>query len=110
MHSNSPARWNPRPSPRTQVWALLLQSKYPELATDIIYVAGDRVVTDALCKPFSMGRNLFCVHSKARAWAALGAAGPGGAGPGVCRDGWALQAGAGGCHGRHSRAVRPTAL
>ncbi|KAG1658484.1 hypothetical protein FOA52_006263 [Chlamydomonas sp. UWO 241] len=29
-----------------------------------VYVAGDRVVTDALCKPFSMGRNLFCVHSK----------------------------------------------
>jgi hypothetical protein len=23
-----------------------------------------RVVTDPLCKPFSMGRNLFCVHSK----------------------------------------------
>ena len=22
------------------------------------------MVTDALCKPFSMGRNLFCVHSK----------------------------------------------
>ena len=32
----------------------------------MIYVAGDRVVTDALCKPFSMGRNLFCVHSKVR--------------------------------------------
>eukprot|EP00798_Chlamydomonas_sp_ICE-L_P004595 gene4595-14786_t len=30
----------------------------------LIYVAGDRVVTDALCKPFSMGRNLFCVHSR----------------------------------------------
>jgi glycerol-3-phosphate O-acyltransferase len=29
-----------------------------------VYVAGDRVVTDPLCKPFSMGRNLFCVHSK----------------------------------------------
>lgn len=34
--------------------------------TEVIYVAGDRVVTDALCKPFSMGRNLFCVHSKVR--------------------------------------------
>lgn len=32
----------------------------------MIYVAGDRVVTDPLCKPFSMGRNLFCVHSKKR--------------------------------------------
>uniref|UniRef100_A0A6N2KWD8 Glycerol-3-phosphate acyltransferase, chloroplastic n=1 Tax=Salix viminalis TaxID=40686 RepID=A0A6N2KWD8_SALVM len=29
-----------------------------------IYVAGDRVVTDPLCKPFSMGRNLICVYSK----------------------------------------------
>ncbi|KAK1274172.1 hypothetical protein QJS04_geneDACA012173 [Acorus gramineus] len=28
------------------------------------YVAGDRVVTDPLCKPFSMGRNLLCVYSK----------------------------------------------
>ena len=27
---------------------------------------GDRVVTDPLCKPFSMGRNLFCVHSRRR--------------------------------------------
>lgn len=46
------------------VFALLLEAKFPELATDVIYVAGDRVVTDPLCKPFSMGRNLFCVHSK----------------------------------------------
>jgi len=30
----------------------------------VVYVAGDRVVTDPMCKPFSMGRNLFCVHSK----------------------------------------------
>ncbi|KAL5537552.1 hypothetical protein UlMin_044231, partial [Ulmus minor] len=28
------------------------------------YVAGDRVLTDPLCKPFSMGRNLICVYSK----------------------------------------------
>jgi glycerol-3-phosphate O-acyltransferase len=30
----------------------------------VTYVAGDRVVTDLLCKPFSMGKNLLCVHSK----------------------------------------------
>ena len=30
------------------------------------YIAGDRVVADPLCKPFSMGRNLFCVHSRKR--------------------------------------------
>ena len=38
----------------------------PPIHAEVIYVAGDRVVTDALCKPFSMGRNLFCVHSKVR--------------------------------------------
>lgn len=27
-------------------------------------MAGDRVVTDLMAKPFSMGRNLLCVHSK----------------------------------------------
>jgi glycerol-3-phosphate O-acyltransferase len=46
------------------VFAHMLATSHPSLATDVIYVAGDRVVTDALCKPFSMGRNLFCVHSK----------------------------------------------
>jgi glycerol-3-phosphate O-acyltransferase len=46
------------------VFALLLEAAFPRLATDVIYVAGDRVVTDPLCAPFSMGRNLFCVHSK----------------------------------------------
>lgn len=46
------------------VFAHMLISKFPELAKEVIYVAGDRVITDALCKPFSMGRNLFCVYSK----------------------------------------------
>ncbi|KAL6782215.1 GPAT1 [Auxenochlorella protothecoides x Auxenochlorella symbiontica] len=46
------------------VFALLLETQFPRLATDVIYVAGDRVVTDPVCVPFSMGRNLFCVHSK----------------------------------------------
>ena len=48
------------------VFALLLEEIYPKLATDVIYVAGDRVVGDPMCKPFSMGRNLLCVHSKKR--------------------------------------------
>lgn len=46
------------------VFAHMLFESYPDLAQNVIYVAGDRVVTDAFCKPFSMGRNLFCVHSK----------------------------------------------
>ena len=49
------------------MWALVLEATHPGLATDVVYVAGDRVVTDPLCKPFSMGRNLFCVHRCARA-------------------------------------------
>ena len=46
------------------VWALMLERRFPDLAENIVYVAGDRVVGDPLCKPFSMGRNLLCVHSK----------------------------------------------
>lgn len=44
----------------------MLESLHPSMATDVVYVAGDRVVSDAMCKPFSMGRNLFCVYSKKR--------------------------------------------
>ncbi|CAA0843253.1 Glycerol-3-phosphate acyltransferase-chloroplastic [Striga hermonthica] len=44
--------------------SLLLESSNPFIAENTIYVAGDRVVTDPLCKPFSMGRNLLCVYSK----------------------------------------------
>ncbi|XP_015574486.1 glycerol-3-phosphate acyltransferase, chloroplastic isoform X2 [Ricinus communis] len=46
------------------VIALLLEKTNPYIAENLIYVAGDRVVTDTLCKPFSMGRNLICVYSK----------------------------------------------
>eukprot|EP00747_Dinoflagellata_sp_TGD_P187406 gnl/TRDRNA2_/TRDRNA2_45044_c0_seq1.p1 gnl/TRDRNA2_/TRDRNA2_45044_c0~~gnl/TRDRNA2_/TRDRNA2_45044_c0_seq1.p1 ORF type:complete len:490 (+),score=85.69 gnl/TRDRNA2_/TRDRNA2_45044_c0_seq1:64-1533(+) len=46
------------------VWALLTEQLSPSLATDIYYIAGDRVVLDTAAKPFSMGRNLVCVHSK----------------------------------------------
>jgi len=46
------------------VFALLLEQTHPELAEEVAYVAGDRVTDDALCKPFTMGRNVFCVHSK----------------------------------------------
>ncbi|GAV84421.1 Acyltransferase domain-containing protein [Cephalotus follicularis] len=44
--------------------ALLLEATNQHIAEKIIYVAGDRVLTDPLCKPFSMGRNLICVYSK----------------------------------------------
>ncbi|XP_054824402.1 glycerol-3-phosphate acyltransferase, chloroplastic-like [Prosopis cineraria] len=46
------------------VIALLLETACPYIAESMTYVAGDRVVTDPLCKPFSIGRNLICVYSK----------------------------------------------
>ncbi|KAK9120503.1 hypothetical protein Syun_018120 [Stephania yunnanensis] len=46
------------------VIASLLESTNPYIAENITYVAGDRVITDPLSKPFSMGRNLICVYSK----------------------------------------------
>eukprot|EP00262_Sarcandra_glabra_P000876 TRINITY_DN1091_c0_g1_i1.p1 TRINITY_DN1091_c0_g1~~TRINITY_DN1091_c0_g1_i1.p1 ORF type:complete len:454 (-),score=86.48 TRINITY_DN1091_c0_g1_i1:389-1750(-) len=46
------------------VIALLLETTNPQVAEMMTYVAGDRVVTDPVCKPFSMGRNLLCVYSK----------------------------------------------
>eukprot|EP00747_Dinoflagellata_sp_TGD_P089222 gnl/TRDRNA2_/TRDRNA2_164245_c0_seq1.p1 gnl/TRDRNA2_/TRDRNA2_164245_c0~~gnl/TRDRNA2_/TRDRNA2_164245_c0_seq1.p1 ORF type:complete len:505 (-),score=63.53 gnl/TRDRNA2_/TRDRNA2_164245_c0_seq1:615-2129(-) len=46
------------------IWAWLTQDLAPAVATDTYYVAGDRVVLDPIAKPFSMGRNLICVHSR----------------------------------------------
>ncbi|KAL6008209.1 hypothetical protein ACLOJK_033715 [Asimina triloba] len=46
------------------VISLLLHTTNPHLPEKLIYIAGDRVVTDPVCKPFSMGRNLLCVYSK----------------------------------------------
>lgn len=43
---------------------LLLEKDFPKLASDIIYVAGERVITDPLAIPFSMGCNLLCIYSK----------------------------------------------
>ena len=51
-----------------QVVSCLLESLERPQATDmaasVIYVAGHKVTTDALAIPFSMGRNLICIHSK----------------------------------------------
>lgn len=43
---------------------LLTEISHPGLGQRVTYVAGDRVVTDLLAKPFSMGKDLLCVHSK----------------------------------------------
>ncbi len=47
-----------------QMMSLMLEDDYPALAADIIFVAGERVTTDPLAVPFSMGRNLLCIYSK----------------------------------------------
>lgn len=43
---------------------LLTQGAHPGLGEKVVYIAGDRVVTDLMSKPFSMGRNLLCINSK----------------------------------------------
>jgi glycerol-3-phosphate O-acyltransferase len=43
---------------------LFTEVTHPGLGQKVTYVAGDRVVSDLLAKPFSMGKDLLCVHSK----------------------------------------------
>ena len=47
-----------------QVLRLMLESRYADIAKDWIFVAGERVITDPLAVPFSLGCNLFCIYSK----------------------------------------------
>lgn len=47
-----------------QALGLLLEKDYPHLADKLTFVAGDRVTSDPMAVPFSMGCNLFCIFSK----------------------------------------------
>lgn len=47
-----------------QAISILLGKDYPKFAAEMIFVAGERVITDPLAIPFSMGRNLLCIYSK----------------------------------------------
>ncbi len=48
-----------------QVMSILLdKAGFGEKAGEMIFVAGHKVTTDTLAIPFSMGRNLICIHSK----------------------------------------------
>mmetsp|Transcript_37479 Transcript_37479/g.84980 ORF Transcript_37479/g.84980 Transcript_37479/m.84980 type:complete len:230 (-) Transcript_37479:624-1313(-) len=47
-----------------QIFSVLLDPIAPGFAEKTIFVAGDRVTTDLLAQPFSMGRNLLCIYSK----------------------------------------------
>lgn len=47
-----------------QVINVLLEKTHPHIGENIIFVAGERVVTDPLAIPFSMGCDLLCIYSK----------------------------------------------
>lgn len=47
-----------------QAISILLEERYPKIGKEMIFVAGERVLTDPLAIPFSMGRNLLCIYSK----------------------------------------------
>jgi glycerol-3-phosphate O-acyltransferase len=47
-----------------QIMSLILEKSHRKLGEEVIFVAGDRVLTDPLAVPFSMGRNLLCIYSK----------------------------------------------
>ncbi|HSX38789.1 MAG TPA: 1-acyl-sn-glycerol-3-phosphate acyltransferase [Chlamydiales bacterium] len=55
---------NHQTEPDPQVISILLEKTHPDIAEKIIYVAGERVVTDPLAIPFSMGCDLLCIFSK----------------------------------------------
>jgi glycerol-3-phosphate O-acyltransferase len=47
-----------------QAISILLENSFPKLGEEMIFVAGERVLTDPLAVPASMGRNLLCIYSK----------------------------------------------
>ncbi|MBM3191557.1 MAG: glycerol-3-phosphate acyltransferase, partial [Chlamydiae bacterium] len=47
-----------------QVLHLSLEKSHPELMSHLVFVAGERVITDPLAVPFSLGCNLLCIYSK----------------------------------------------
>ncbi len=55
---------NHQTEPDPQAISILLADTYPEFATELVWVAGERVLIDPMAAPFSMGRNLLCVYSK----------------------------------------------
>lgn len=55
---------NHQTEPDPQIISLLLEKNHPSLATDMIFVAGHRVIQDPLAIPLSLGRHLLCIYSK----------------------------------------------
>lgn len=55
---------NHQTEPDPQAISLLLEKTHPRFAEEIIFIAGQRVITDPLAVPFSLGCNLICIYSK----------------------------------------------
>ncbi len=47
-----------------QMINILLEKKFPKIAEELVFVAGDRVISDPLAVPLSLGCNLLCIYSK----------------------------------------------
>ena len=47
-----------------QLISIALEDDYADFASEVIFVAGDRVISDPMAIPFSLGRNLLCIYSK----------------------------------------------
>jgi glycerol-3-phosphate O-acyltransferase len=47
-----------------QALSVLLDDHYPGFAEKMIFIAGERVITDPVAIPFSLGRHLLCIYSK----------------------------------------------
>jgi glycerol-3-phosphate O-acyltransferase len=47
-----------------QIIELLIKDEFPTVADRLIFVAGERVITDPAAVPFSLGTNLLCIYSK----------------------------------------------
>ena len=55
---------NHQTEPDPQIISLLIEADCPDLAQNMIFVAGHRVINDPLAIPLSLGRNLLCIYSK----------------------------------------------
>jgi len=55
---------NHQTEPDPQIISLLLEKRYASLASQMIFVAGHRVIEDPIAIPMSLGCNLLCIYSK----------------------------------------------
>jgi len=55
---------NHQTEPDPQILNLMLEKDHPRIANEMIFIAGDRVVTDPMAVPSSMGTHLICIYSK----------------------------------------------